>query len=70
LLRITDEDNNWKNPEEPLLGTRARQGTHHADALDRAYRNTVCHMSPVTAEEHERVRVQQVMRDRFQVIAP
>ncbi len=65
LLRIMDEENNWKNYFQSLvrdkaLITQTRLIVHT--------RNTVCHMSTVTAEEHE--RVQQVMRDWFRVIAP
>lgn len=65
LLRIMDEEKNWKNHFQSLvrdkaLITQTRLIVHT--------RNTVCHMSTVTAEEH--ARVQQVMRDWFRVIAP
>ncbi len=65
LLRIMDEDNNWKNHfgrlvRDKSLIIQTRLIIHT--------RNTVCHMSTVTAEEHE--RVQQVIRDWFRVIAP
>jgi len=65
LLRIMDEPNNWKNHFEPLVRDKALiQQTR----LIAHTRNTVCHMSPVTPEEHE--RVQQVVRDWFRVVAP
>lgn len=65
LLRIMDEDNNWKNHFQALVRDKA---LITQTRLIGHTRNTVCHMSPVTAEEHE--RVQQVMRDWFRVIAP
>ncbi len=65
LLRIIDEDNNWKNHFRDLVRDKA---LITQTRLIGHTRNTVCHMSPVTAEEHE--RVQQVMRDWFRVIAP
>jgi Swt1-like HEPN len=65
LLRIIDEDTNWKTHFERLvrdkaLITQTRLIVHT--------RNTICHMSPVTTEEHG--RIQQIMRDWFRVIAP
>jgi hypothetical protein len=65
LLRIMDEDNNWKSHFQPLVRDKA---LITQTRLIGHTRNTVCHMSPVTAEEHE--RVQQVMRDWFRVVAP
>ncbi|MBE7544371.1 MAG: Swt1 family HEPN domain-containing protein [Bryobacteraceae bacterium] len=65
LLRIIDEENNWKNHFQALVRDKA---VITQTRLIGHTRNTVCHMSPVTAEEHE--RVQQVMRDWFRVIAP
>ena len=65
LLRIMDEDSNWKTHFEPLVRDKSLISQTR---LIVHTRNTVCHMSPVTAEEHE--RVQQVMRDWFRVIAP
>ncbi len=65
LLRIMDEDNNWKTHFEPLVRDKSLISQTR---LIVHTRNTVCHMSPVTAEEHE--RVQQVMRDWFRVVAP
>ena len=65
LLRIMDEPNNWKDHFAPLVRDKAliQQTRLIAHA-----RNTVCHMSQVTPEEHE--RVQQVVRDWFRVVAP
>ena len=65
LLRIMDEDNNWKTHFEPLVRDKSLISQTR---LIVHTRNTVCHMSPVTAEEH--ARLQQVMRDWFRVIAP
>ncbi len=65
LLRIIDEDNNWKNHFQALVRDKAL--INHTRLIGHT-RNTVCHMSPVKAEEHN--RVQQVMRDWFRVIAP
>lgn len=65
LLRIMDEDNNWRNHFQDLVRDKA---LITQTRLIGHTRNTVCHMSPVTSEEHE--RVQQVMRDWFRVIAP
>lgn len=65
LLRIIEEENNWKNHFHKLVRDKA---LITQTRLINHTRNTVCHMSPVTAEEHE--RVQQVMRDWFRVIAP
>lgn len=65
LLRIIDEDNNWKTHFEPLVRDKSLISQTR---LIVHTRNTVCHMSPVTVEEHE--RVQQIIRDWFRVIAP
>ena len=65
LLRIMDEDNNWKNHFKALVRDKA---LITQTRLIGHTRNTVYHMSPVTAEEHE--RVQQVMRDWFRVVSP
>jgi hypothetical protein len=65
LLRIMDEDNNWKNHFQKLIRDKA---LITQTRLIGHTRNTICHMSPVSAEEHE--RVQQMMRDWFRVIAP
>ncbi len=65
LLRIIEDNNNWKTHFEPFVRDKALIGQTR---LIVHTRNTVCHMSPVTAEEHQ--RVQQVMRDWFRVVAP
>jgi len=65
LIRIMDENNNWKKHFEPLVGDK---GLLQQTRLVVHTRNTVCHMSTVTAEEHARVK--QVMRDWFRVVAP
>jgi hypothetical protein len=62
LLRIMNEENNWKNHFHALVRDKA---LITQTRLIGHTRNTVCHMSPVTAEEHE--RVQQVIRDWFRV---
>ena len=65
LLRIIEEDNNWKSHFERLVRDKALM---NQTRLIVHTRNTICHMSPVTPEEHE--RVQQVMRDWFRAVAP
>ena len=65
LLRIVDENNNWKDVfkatvRDKYLIQEARGISH--------IRNTVCHMSDISEEEVERVK--QVMRDWFRVVAP
>jgi len=58
LISIMDESNNWKGHFEPLVGDK---GLLQQTRLIVHTRNTICHMSTVSAEEHERVA--QVMRD-------
>ncbi len=63
LLRVMDEC--WKTGFEELLGDKgliaeARLLTH--------LRNTLCHMTAISAEEMERIR--HTMRDWFRVVAP
>jgi hypothetical protein len=65
LIRIMDENTTWKKHFEALVGDKALlQQTR----LVVHTRNTICHMSTVTAEEHERVK--QVIRDWFRVVSP
>jgi hypothetical protein len=65
LLRIIEEEDNWKCHFEPLVRDKALLSQTR---LMVHTRNTVCHMSPVTPEEHE--RGQQVMRGWFRAVAP
>jgi hypothetical protein len=65
LLRIIEDTNNWKAHFESLVRDKA---LINQTRLITHTRNTVCHMSPVSREEHE--RVQQVIRDWFRVVAP
>jgi hypothetical protein len=65
LVGIMDDSNNWKKHFEPLVGDK---GLLQQTRFVVHTRNTVCHMSTVTAEEHERLK--QVMRDWFRVVAP
>ena len=65
LLRIMDKDNNWKTHFQDLVLDKALIAQTRLIAHTR---NTICHMSPIAEEEHE--RVQQVMRDWFRVVAP
>jgi hypothetical protein len=65
LVSIMDDSNNWKKYFETLVGDK---GLLQQTRLVVHTRNTICHMSTVTAEEHERVK--QVMRDWFRVVAP
>lgn len=63
LLRVIEDK--WKEGFEDLLRDKAliseaRVLTH--------LRNTICHMSPISSEEMERIR--QTMRDWFRVAAP
>lgn len=65
LLRIMDEQKNWKDAFEAVVRDRfliqeARSISH--------IRNTACHMSDIADEEVNRVR--QVMRDWLRVVAP
>ena len=64
LIRIMDEDDNWKTHFQALVRDKA---LITQTRLIGHTRNTVCDMSPVTAEEHE--RVQQAIRAWFRVIA-
>jgi hypothetical protein len=65
LLSIIDDNNNWKSYFEPLV--RDKQLIQQSRFVVHT-RNTICHMSTVTAEEHE--RLQQVIRDWFRVVSP
>jgi hypothetical protein len=65
LISILDDSNNWKTHFESLVGDK---GLLQQTRLVVHTRNTICHMSTVTTEEHERVK--QVMRDWFRVVAP
>lgn len=65
LVSVMDDSNNWKKHFEPLVGDK---GLLQQTRLLVHTRNTICHMSTVTAEEHERVK--QVMRDWFRVVSP
>jgi Swt1-like HEPN len=65
LISIMDDSNNWKRHFEALVGDK---GLLQQTRLIVHTRNTVCHMSTVSTEEHERVA--QVMRDWFRMIAP
>jgi hypothetical protein len=58
-------DESWKKHFEELVGDK---GLLQQTRLVGHTRNTICHMSTVTAEEHERVK--QVMRDWFRVVSP
>ena len=63
LLKVIDE--NWKNTFIEIVRDKAliqegRMIVH--------LRNTICHMSAITGEEHERIK--QTMRDWFRVVSP
>jgi hypothetical protein len=63
LLKVIDV--NWKDKFDKVMRDKAliaaaRQLVH--------LRNTICHMSPISQEECDRIR--QVMRDWFRVVAP
>jgi len=65
LIRIVDDTSNWNDVfkslvRDKLLLQEARSIAH--------VRNTICHMSTVSDEEVERVKL--VMRDWFRVIPP
>jgi hypothetical protein len=65
LLRIIDENQNWKDIFKYLLRDKfliqeGRSISH--------LRNTICHMSDISDEETDRVK--QVMRDWFRVVSP
>jgi hypothetical protein len=63
LLRIIEH--NWKGGFEELLRDR---GLVQEARLIAHLRNTLCHMTPISDEEMERVR--QVLRDWFRMVAP
>jgi hypothetical protein len=63
LIRVIDHA--WKNGFEDIVRDKALL---HEARLIGHLRNTVCHMSPIPAEEIDRVR--QTMRDWFRVVAP
>jgi HEPN superfamily Swt1-like protein len=65
LIVIIDDKDNWKSHFEPLLGDK---GLLQQTRLVVHTRNTICHMSTITEEEHERLK--QVMRDWFRVVSP
>jgi len=65
LLSIIDDPSNWKAYFEAVV--RDKQLIQQTRLVVHT-RNTVCHMSHVTDEEHE--RVQQVIRDWFRMVAP
>jgi len=65
LLSIIDDPTNWKSYFEAVV--RDKQLIQQTRLVVHT-RNTVCHMSQVTDEEHE--RVQQVIRDWFRMVAP
>jgi hypothetical protein len=63
MLRVIEE--NWKASFHDLLRDKALiQEARHIAHL----RNTICHMSPISEEEMERIR--QVMRDWFRIVSP
>ena len=65
LIRIMEEKDNWKKYFETPVGDK---GLLQQTRLVVHTRNTVCHMSTVTVEEHERLK--QVIRDWFRVVSP
>lgn len=65
LIRIMDENTLWKSHFERLV--RDKQLLQQTRFVVHT-RNTVCHMSTVNVEEHERLK--QVMRDWFRVVSP
>jgi hypothetical protein len=65
LISVMDDNALWKAHFEPLV--RDKQLIQQTRLIVHT-RNTVCHMSTVTVEEHERVK--QVMRDWFRVVSP
>lgn len=65
LLSIIDDPANWRAHFEALV--RDKQLIQQTRLVVHT-RNTICHMSPVSDEEHE--RVQQVIRDWFRIVAP
>jgi hypothetical protein len=63
ILRIIDTC--WKEQFQELL--RDKQLVQQARVIGHL-RNTICHMSPITDEELERIR--QTMRDWFRIVSP
>ena len=63
LLRVIDE--NWKKCFDDFVRDKS---LIHEGRLIVHLRNTICHMSGISAEEADRIR--QVMRDWFRVVAP
>lgn len=63
LLKVIDDC--WKQGFDEIIRDR---GLIHEARLLVHLRNTICHMSPISNEELERVR--QAMRDWFRVVAP
>lgn len=63
LLRVIDHC--WKTHFEELL--RDKSLVQEARLISHL-RNTICHMSPISQEEFERVK--QTMRDWFRMVAP
>lgn len=65
LLRIMDEKENWKTFFEVIVRDKSLiQEARHISHI----RNTICHMTAVSDEEIERVKM--VMRDWFRVVSP
>lgn len=65
LLRIMDDAKNWNDIFKDLVRDKfliqeGRSISH--------LRNTICHMSDISDEEHDRVK--QVLRDWFRVVSP
>jgi hypothetical protein len=65
LVRIIDENANWNDIFKPII--RDKLLLQEARSISHV-RNTICHMSPVSREEADRVRL--VMRDWFRVVSP
>lgn len=65
LLKVIDEKENWKSYFEEII--RDKSLIQEARLLVHL-RNTICHMSPISQEESNRIR--QTMRDWFRVVAP
>jgi hypothetical protein len=65
LLKVIDDKENWKNFFEEIV----RDKTLIQEARSLVHlRNTICHMSPISPEEVDRIR--QTMRDWFRVVTP
>ena len=65
LIRIIDDHANWNDVFKPII--RDKLLLQEARGISHV-RNTICHMSSVSQEEAERVRL--VMRDWFRVVSP